>query len=152
MLAMKTFSFNNISFIRKVLTGEPGAIFTTPHFHRNLRKSPISYNVTLHCAGKARQKQTVKLIKRISKLRRKWGVVNTDPGSDIINFLTLRPKVNNFLNKLECLSLLGLSWLVYCLLIRPGIYPTVEHIHLDTLHPYSQILDCIGQASRGKTL
>jgi hypothetical protein len=71
MLVIKTISFINISFIRKVLTGEPGAIFTTPHFHRNLRKSTISYNVTLHCAGKACQGQTLKLIKRICKLRRK---------------------------------------------------------------------------------
>ena len=40
----------------------------------------------------------------------------------------LRPQFTNFYNKLECLSLVGLSSLVYCLWVRPGPYPRVEHL------------------------
>jgi hypothetical protein len=34
----------------------------------------------------------------------------------------------NFRNKLECLSLAGLSKLAYCLQVRPGAYPRLEHL------------------------
>ncbi len=49
---------------------EPGAVFTTLYFHRNLRMSPISQSVTLHKAGKASQGQIIKSI-ALNKLCRK---------------------------------------------------------------------------------
>ncbi len=37
-----------------------------------------------------------------------------------------------FLNKLECLSVASLSSLVWCLWVRSGAYPKVEHLKGDS--------------------
>jgi hypothetical protein len=40
----------------------------------------------------------------------------------------LRPKITNVRNKLECLSLAGISSPIEHLCVRPGAYPIVEHL------------------------
>ncbi len=39
----------------------------------------------------------------------------------------------DFHNKLECLSLATISSLVYCLWVRPGAHPRVEHLKCSSL-------------------
>jgi hypothetical protein len=48
------------------------------------------------------------------------------PGANVIKLFTV---VNyNFRDKLDCLLLVSLSRLVYCLWVRPGAYARVEHL------------------------
>jgi hypothetical protein len=48
------------------------------------------------------------------------------PGTNVIKLFTT--VIVKFYNKLERLSLAGLSSLFYCLRVRPGAYPRVEHL------------------------
>ncbi len=54
---------------------------------------------------------------------------------------------------LECLPLASFSSLAYCLWLRPGAYPGMEHLKGATwVAGYLQILDYAGNASQGQTL
>ncbi len=56
----------------------------------------------------------------------------------------------NVRDKFDCLSLAGLSGLVYCFWVRPGAYPRVEHLRRAAPRPYWQTFDRAGMPCRGK--
>ncbi len=61
----------------------------------------------------------------------------------------LRPQVTNVPNKQLCLSLARLSSLVLCLFIRPGAYPSMEHLKNASLGKASALLASIRLGCKG---